>query len=91
MDEYIAGFPAEIQQVLQEIRAVIRAAAPAATETISYAMPTFDLKKKHLIHFAAFKQHIGLYPTPSGIAAFEAELAAYKGAKGSVQFPLNQP
>lgn len=91
IDQYIAEFPAEVQTLLQQVRALIKAAAPDATETISYAMPTFDLNGKHLIHFAAFKSHIGLYPTPSGIEAFKDELAAYKNAKGSVQFPLSQP
>lgn len=90
-DRNIAEFPAETQQVLQAVRGIIRAAAPDATETISYAMPTFDLKRKHLVHFAGYKHHIGLYPTSSGIAAFEAELTAYKHAKGSVQFPLDRP
>ncbi|MDF2628177.1 MAG: hypothetical protein K0R39_2008 [Symbiobacteriaceae bacterium] len=91
VDAYIAEFPPDIQQVLQELRALIRATAPEATETISYSMPTFDLDKKHLVHFAAFKQHIGLYPTPSGIEAFQEELAPYKTSKGAVQFPLGQP
>lgn len=90
IDEYIAQFPAEIQQKLQEIRAVIHAAAPEATEKISYQMPTFYLRG-NLVHFAAFKQHIGFYPVPSGIAAFEEELAPYKRSKGAVQFPLDQP
>jgi uncharacterized protein YdhG (YjbR/CyaY superfamily) len=90
IDEYIAQFPEEIQQKLQEIRAVIHAAAPEATEKISYQMPTFYLRG-NLVHFAAFKQHIGFYPVPSGIAAFEEELAPYKRSKGAVQFPLDQP
>lgn len=91
IDAYIAAFPPAVQERLQAVRALIRATAPAATETISYAMPTFDLNGHHLIHFAAFKQHIGIYPTPSGIDAFKEELQAYKNAKGSVQFPLDQP
>lgn len=90
VDEYIAQFPEEIQQKLREMRAVIHAAAPEATEKISYQMPTFYLRG-NLVHFAAFKQHIGFYPVPSGIAAFEAELAPYKRSKGAVQFPLDQP
>jgi uncharacterized protein YdhG (YjbR/CyaY superfamily) len=90
IDEYIAQFPAEIQQKLQEIRAVIHAAAPEATEKISYQMPTFCLHG-NLVHFAAFKKHIGFYPVPSGIAAFEEELAPYKRSKGAVQFPLDEP
>jgi uncharacterized protein YdhG (YjbR/CyaY superfamily) len=90
VDEYIAGFPEDIQQLLQQVRQTIREAAPGAAETIKYAMPTFTLQG-NLVHFAAFKNHIGFYPTPTGIAAFEAELSKYKGAKGSVQFPLGQP
>lgn len=90
IDEYIATFPAEIQKILQEIRALIKAAAPEAKEKISYQMPTFDLNG-NLVHFAAFKNHIGFYPTPSGIEAFKEELSGYAGAKGSVQFPIDQP
>ena len=90
IDEYIAQFPDDIQQKLQEIRAVIHAAAPEATEKISYQMPTFYLRG-NLVHFAAFKKHIGFYPVPSGIAAFEEELAPYKRSKGAVQFPLDEP
>ncbi|HLN61458.1 MAG TPA: DUF1801 domain-containing protein [Symbiobacteriaceae bacterium] len=91
IDEYIAAFPAETQAVLQAMRALIRATAPGAVETISYAMPTFDLNGRHLVHFAGYKHHVGFYPTASGIAAFEAELTSYKRAKGSVQFPLTEP
>ena len=91
VDEYIAGFPPETRAVLEEIRALIRAAAPDATETISYAMPTFDLNGRHLVHFAGYERHVGLYPVPSGIDAFRAELGLYKHGKGSVQFPLGQP
>lgn len=90
IDEYIATFPAEIQQILQEIRATIQAAAPEAKEKISYQMPTFTLNG-NLVHFAAFKKHIGFYPTPSGTDAFQKELAVYKTAKGSDQFPLDHP
>lgn len=90
IDEYIAGFAPHIQSILQHIRATIRAAAPDAQETISYQMPTFMLHG-NLVHFAAFKQHIGFYPTPSGTAHFEAALARYKSGKGSVQFPLDEP
>lgn len=91
IDEYIAQFPPATQERLQEVRSIIQASAPGATETISYAIPTFDLNKKHLVHFAGYASHIGFYPTPSGIAAFEEELGAYQRAKGSVQFPLSQP
>ncbi len=90
IDEYIATFPAPIQELLQQVRATIKAAAPEATEKISYQMPTFFLNG-NLVHFAAFKNHIGFYPAPRGIEAFKEELDQYKGAKGSVQFPLDQP
>ncbi len=73
------------------MRQVIKAAAPDASETISYQMPTFDLNGKHLVHFAGFAKHVGFYPVPSGIEAFNEELAHYKGGKGSVQFPLSKP
>jgi uncharacterized protein YdhG (YjbR/CyaY superfamily) len=91
IDEYIAGFPSATQKVLQEVRALIKASAPDATETISYAMPTFDLNGHHLVHFAGYERHIGFYPVPSGIEAFAEELQPYKRAKGSVQFPLGRP
>jgi uncharacterized protein YdhG (YjbR/CyaY superfamily) len=90
IDEYIAGFPPEVQAILQKIRLTIRKAAPGAQETISYQMPTFTLHG-NLVHFAAFKNHIGFYPTPTGTEKFQKELATYKGGKGSVQFPLDQP
>ena len=90
IDEYIAGFPKDIQNYLEEIRSTIKKAAPEAQETISYAIPTFTLKG-NLVHFAAFKNHIGFYPTASGIVAFNKELSVYKGAKGSVQFPIGKP
>ncbi len=90
IDEYIAEFPQEIQQILQQIRAVIKEVAPQATEKISYQMPTFYLQG-NLVHFAAFKSHIGFYPVPSGIEKFKEELSQYKGGKGSVQFPLDEP
>jgi uncharacterized protein YdhG (YjbR/CyaY superfamily) len=91
VDEYIAGFPPGTQRMLEEVRALIRAAAPDATETISYAMPTFDLNGRHLVHFAGYEKHIGFYPVPSGVAAFKEELKPYKTGKGSVQFPLDRP
>lgn len=90
IDEYIAAFPEDVQERLQKIRAIIREAAPNATEAISYQMPTFKLEG-NLVHFAAYKNHIGFYPIPTGIEKFEAELAAYKRSKGAVQFPLDQP
>lgn len=90
IDDYIAGFPKEIQGILEKVRKTIGSAAPGAQETISYQIPTFTLNG-NLVHFAAFKNHIGFYPTPTGIAKFKKQLSAYEGAKGSVQFPLNQP
>lgn len=90
IDEYILQFPPEIQRILKKIRDVIKKNAPEAEEKISYQMPTFYLNG-NLVHFAAHKNHIGFYPTPSGIAAFENELSEYKRAKGSVQFPLDKP
>lgn len=89
MDEYIALFPAEVQETLQRLREVIHEAAPEAVEKISYQMPTFALHG-NLVHFAAFQKHIGFYPGASGIAAFTNELSGYKGAKGSVQFPIGE-
>ncbi len=90
VDEYIAGFPKDIQNILEDIRATIRKAAPEAEETIKYAMPTFTLKG-NLVHFAAYKNHIGFYPAPRGIEAFKKELSAFAGAKGSVRFPIKNP
>ena len=90
IDEYIATFPAETQKILQALRATIKAAAPDADEKISYQMPTFALKG-NLVHFAAHKNHIGFYPTPSGIEAFKQELSIYEGAKGSIRFPIEEP
>jgi uncharacterized protein YdhG (YjbR/CyaY superfamily) len=92
IDEYIAEFPPETQKLLEELRGLVRAAAPGATETISYAIPTFDLYGRHLVHFAAFKKHIGFYPVPGGVEeTFEEELKPYKRGKGSIQFPFGQP
>jgi uncharacterized protein YdhG (YjbR/CyaY superfamily) len=90
IDEYIAQFPEDVQQILTRIRAVIHEAAPQAVERISYQMPAFYLKG-NLVYFGAHKQHIGFYPTGSGIEAFKEEVAAYKGSKGAVQFPLDEP
>ena len=90
IDEYIAEFPPETRKVLEALRALIKASAPGATEKISYAIPTFHLKK-NLVHFAAFERHIGFYPGSSGIEAFKEELKPYKSSKGAVQFPLGQP
>lgn len=91
IDAYIARFPEDTQEVLREMRALIHATAPGASETISYQMPTFDLNGKHLVHFAGYEKHIGFYPIPTGIEAFKEELKPYKQGKGSVQFPLGQP
>lgn len=90
IDAYIAGFPEEIQKLLEEIRAVIKKLAPQANEVISYGMPAFKLNGV-LVWFAAHTKHIGFYPKASGIAAFKKELSIYKNAKGSVQFPFNKP
>jgi uncharacterized protein YdhG (YjbR/CyaY superfamily) len=90
IDEYIKAQSAETQKALRPLRATIKAAAPQATETINYGIPTFQMNG-NLVHFAAFKKHIGFYPTPGGILAFRKELSKYVSAKGSVQFPLDQP
>ncbi|MBL0345186.1 MAG: DUF1801 domain-containing protein [Anaerolineales bacterium] len=89
IDDYIATFPKGTQTVLKKLRATIRKAAPKAEETINYQIPTFTLQG-NLVHFAAFKNHIGFYPTPSGIEKFKEELSVYEGAKGSVKFPLDK-
>lgn len=91
IDEYITEFPPETQRVLEELRKLIKSIAPEATETISYAIPTFDLNGKHLVHFAGYANHVGFYPTPNGMEAFADDLAPYKAGKGSVRFPLDKP
>ncbi|MGB8328770.1 MAG: DUF1801 domain-containing protein [Polyangiales bacterium] len=90
IDQYIATFPGDVQEALQAVRATIHKAAPAAAEAMKYQIPTFVLYE-NLVHFAGYKTHIGFYPSPSGIAQFARELSRYKGAKGSVQFPLDEP
>jgi uncharacterized protein YdhG (YjbR/CyaY superfamily) len=90
IDEYIDTFPEDVQTILNELRQTIRDAAPEAEETINYQIPTFTLNG-NLVHFAAFPNHIGFYPTPSGMEAFKKELTGYKSAKGSVQFPIHEP
>ena len=90
IDTYIANSPKEIQDTLKKIRSTIKKSAPKAEETINYGIPTFTLDG-NLVHFAGFKNHIGFYPTPSGIEKFKKELSAYEGAKGSVKFPLDKP
>ncbi|CAG0974563.1 hypothetical protein ANRL3_01723 [Anaerolineae bacterium] len=91
IDEYIATFPKEIQKILEELRATIKAAAPDAEEKITYQMPTFDLNGRHLVHFSVWKNHIGLYPIPAGNEAFKKEISRYKGAKSSLNFPIDKP
>ena len=90
IDDYIAGFPLDVQNILQQVRTAVKKAAPDAEEAIKYQVPTFVLNG-NLVHFAAFKNHIGFYPTPSAILAFKNELSSYQTAKGSVQVPLHEP
>ena len=90
IDQYIASFPKDIQERLESIRETIHKAAPKAEEKISYGLATFSLNG-NLVHFGGFKNHIGFYPTPSGITSFEKELAPYRSAKGSAQFPHDEP
>ena len=90
IDEYIAGFPGSVQTRLAALRETVREHAPNATERISYGVPTYYLNG-NLVHFAAYRQHIGFYPAPSGITAFRDALTRYKSAKGSVQFPHSEP
>jgi uncharacterized protein YdhG (YjbR/CyaY superfamily) len=91
IDQYIKTFPKDVQSILEKMRQTIRKAAPDAAEAISYQMPTFKLNGKNLVYFAAYKNHIGFYPIPSGIEAFKKELSPYKQGKGSVQFPIDKP
>lgn len=91
IDEYIAGFPSNVREILEKIRLTIRKAAPDAEETISYQIPTFKLKGSPLVYFAAYKEHIGLYPGPRGNAELQEELSAYKAGKGTLRFPLDKP
>ena len=90
IDQYIAGFPEDIQKILEEIRSTVRKAAPKAEEAISYAMPTFKLNG-NLVHFAAYKKHIGFYPVPRGVEEFKKALSAYEGDKSTARFPLDRP
>lgn len=90
IDEYVAGLPEETRSILQKLRTTIAKSAPDAEESINYGIPTFKLNG-NLVHFAAFKNHIGFYPAPSGIEAFKKELSVYEGAKGSIKFPLDKP
>lgn len=90
IDQYIGTFPEDVQKILKQVRQTIKEAAPDAEETINYQIPTFKLNG-NLVHFAAFNNHIGFYPAPSGLKAFKKELSDYKSSKGSVQFPLDKP
>lgn len=90
IDEYIDQFPEDVKKILEKIRSIINNSVPDANEAFSYQIPTFQYENKNMVHFAAYNDHIGLYPTPSGIAKFKKELKVYKPAKGSVKFPLDQ-
>jgi uncharacterized protein YdhG (YjbR/CyaY superfamily) len=90
IDEYISPFPKDIQKILEAVRKTIKESAPDAEEAISYQMPTFKLNG-NLVHFAAFKNHIGFYPTPSGTEKFKKEISVYRSGKGSIQFPIDKP
>jgi len=91
IDDYLVPFDGETLQRLERVRAILREEVPDADEGLSYAIPTFDLRGRHVVHFAGYKNHVGLYPTPHGVEAFDAELAAYPQGKGSVQFPHDRP
>lgn len=91
IDGYIADYPEKVQAILQEVRRTIADEVPAATEAIAYGIPTFKLRGKNLVHFGAYKNHIGFYPTPSALDAFTEELSVYASGKGSAQFPLSEP
>lgn len=91
VEEYISRFPASTKKILQQVRATIQKAAPAAEESISYAMPAYSFNKKPLVYFAGYEHHIGFYATPTGHEAFKKELSLYKQGKGSVQFPIDEP
>src|SRR5690554_3827677 len=91
IDKYIEQFPDDVQDILRKIRDVIKANAPEAEELITYGMPSYKTHKKPLVYFAAFKNHIGFYATPTGHSEFKEELSQYKQGKGSVQFPLDKP
>ena len=91
IDDYISGFPENVREILETLRATIKKAAPEAEETISYAIPAFKLKGRMLIYFAGYKNHIGLYPAPRGKEAFKNDFAGYKGGKGTIQFSLDEP
>ena len=91
VDDYIRSFPEDVRATLERVRQTIRAVVPTADETISYDIPTFRLDGKYLVHFAGWKQHLSVYPIPSGDEAFEREIAPYRAGKGTLKFPFNQP
>ena len=91
MDDYISGFPKDVQALLQQVRNIIKKAAPGVEERISYGIPTFNLSNRYLIYFAGFKNHISVYPAPRESKEFKEKLSKYKGGKGTVQFPLDKP
>ena len=91
IEDYISSFPAHIQVILQNVRQAIRKAAPEATETISYGMPTYDLDGKHLVFFAGWKHHVAVYPLPAGDDAFQQKIAPYKRVKSTIQLPIDRP
>ena len=91
IDNYIATFPEDVQKILEELRSTIKAAAPEAKETISYNIPTFTLNGRYLIYFAGWKNHISLYPIPTGTEAFNKQIAKYVEGKGTLKFPLDKP
>jgi uncharacterized protein YdhG (YjbR/CyaY superfamily) len=91
IDEYISGFPGDVQVILEKIRETIKKAAPKAEETISYGIPTFTLRDTYLIYFAAYKKHIAIYPVPAGSEEFKKEVSSYRAGKGTLRFPLDQP
>jgi len=91
IDEYIATFPKDVQKILEELRGTIKAAAPDVEEKISYQMPTFNLNGRYLVYFAAWKNHISMYPIPSGSEAFDKEVSQYAEGKGTLKFPINKP
>lgn len=90
VDEYIAGFPKETQEVLEQIRSLIKKTAPAAVEKISYAIPAFNLNNQNIIYFAGYKNHVSVYPVPKGDEAFQKEIAGFRTGKGTLQFPLDK-
>jgi len=91
IDEYIGSFPKDVQKIMKQLRATIKAAAPDVEEKISYQMPTFNLNGKYLVYFAAWKNHIAMYPIPSGNEAFNKEVSKYVVGKGTLKFPLDKP